>query len=157
MREVLRGNVPDFLRTLVAVTNEAVLDGRVNSVTLWVAPDYLAVGSSDDWRYGIQHIAAQMGFIRASDTNHTWVIAYLEAAQKSWPAWRKNHADYGARIVWLVERLSQRFAARDTKVVLSGHSSGGSFVFGYINAMTDVPDEIERIAFLDATYAYIWR
>jgi len=108
----------------------------------------------DDWHFGIQHIAAQMRFVRAADTNHIWVVAYLEAAEKSWPAWRKKHADSGARIVSLVEQLHQRFAARDTKVVLTGHSGGGSFIFGYLNAVTEVPDEIERIAFLEATYAY---
>ena len=33
-------------------------------------------------------------------------------------------------------------------------SGGGSFILGHLNAVTKVPDEIERIAFLDATYAY---
>lgn len=38
--------------------------------------------------------------------------------------------------------------------MLSGHSGGGGFIFGYLNSFATVPDQIERIAFLDANYAY---
>jgi hypothetical protein len=37
---------------------------------------------------------------------------------------------------------------------LSGHSGGGSFLFGYLNSVDKIPDDIERIAFLDSDYAY---
>ena len=37
----------------------------------------------------------------------------------------------------------------------AGHSGGGSFIFGYLNTVsTAIPDDVERIAFLDANYAY---
>lgn len=45
--EILRGNVPDRLRTLVPVDLEGRGDDPV-TVRLWVVPDYLAVGSDDD-------------------------------------------------------------------------------------------------------------
>ena len=34
-----------------------------------------------------------MRWLRATLTNRTIVVAYLEAATKSWPAWRKTHDD----------------------------------------------------------------
>jgi hypothetical protein len=45
IEEVLQGNVPDFLRRLAPVELEA---GGHRAV-VWVAPDYLAVGSDDDF------------------------------------------------------------------------------------------------------------
>ena len=38
--------------------------------------------------------------------------------------------------------------------MLSGHSGGGSFIFGYLNSVETIPENIERIAFLDANYGY---
>jgi len=38
--------------------------------------------------------------------------------------------------------------------VLSGHSGGGSLIFGFLNASNEIPAEVTRIAFLDATYGY---
>jgi hypothetical protein len=49
-REVLGGNVPDFLRDLAPVTFTGVLpNGRSAQVTICVTPDYLAVGEDDDF------------------------------------------------------------------------------------------------------------
>lgn len=47
--EVLRGNVPEFLRRLVPVVLTNSVDGRPHSVTVFVTPDYLAVGSDEDY------------------------------------------------------------------------------------------------------------
>ena len=38
--------------------------------------------------------------------------------------------------------------------MLSGHSGGGSLLFGYLNAVEAIPEKIHRIAFLDSNYAY---
>jgi hypothetical protein len=43
--EVLAGNVPDFERGMVPVT----LTGGGHTGRVWVLPDYLAIGSDDDW------------------------------------------------------------------------------------------------------------
>jgi len=37
---------------------------------------------------------------------------------------------------------------------LTGHSGGGSFLFGYIDAADDIPAAVDRIVFLDANYSY---
>jgi hypothetical protein len=39
-------------------------------------------------------------------------------------------------------------------VVLTSHSGGGSLIFGWLNASKQIPDDVERIAFLDSDYAY---
>jgi hypothetical protein len=38
--------------------------------------------------------------------------------------------------------------------VLSGHSGGGSWIFGYLNSVEAIPNDIVRITFLDSNYAY---
>lgn len=47
--EYTRGNVPDWLRTLVAVTMQRQVGEREVAVTFFVTPDYLAVGTDEDW------------------------------------------------------------------------------------------------------------
>jgi hypothetical protein len=47
--EVLRGNIPDFLRALKPITLRGRTGGRPVTVVVWVMPDYLAVGSDDDF------------------------------------------------------------------------------------------------------------
>ena len=47
--EVARGNIPSWLRSLVPVEMTRRVDGREHRVTFRAAPDYLAVGSDDDW------------------------------------------------------------------------------------------------------------
>ena len=106
----------------------------------------------DDWHFDIQHIGAQTRFLRAELTNRTLVVAYLEAATKSWPAWRKTHDD--PSIARILDGVRGIFAGRKLEVVLTGHSGGGSLTFGYLNAVEKIPDDVKRIAFLDSNYAY---
>jgi len=107
---------------------------------------------NDDWQYNIQHIAAQTRFLRDRLTNQAVVLALLEASQKSWPAWRKQHGD--TRIPNIVQSINELFPERKVEVVLNGHSGGGSFIFGYVNALSAIPSNVVRIAFLDSNYAY---
>ena len=106
----------------------------------------------DDWHFDIQHIGAQTRWLREVMTNRTVVIAYLEAESKSWPAWRRKHGD--TIIPEIVERVKKYYPSNRVEVVLTGHSGGGSFTFGYLNAVEKIPDDVVRIAFLDSNYAY---
>ena len=110
--------------------------------------------STNEWRFDIQHIAAQTRWLRAAETNHLWVVAYLEADKLSWPTWRRNHTNEAKVIHGIVEGLTRRFTNHPVRLVLTGHSGGGSFTFGFLNALDELPDALERIAFLDSTYAY---
>jgi hypothetical protein len=48
-QEVMAGNVPQFLRTLVPVTTRATIGGLQRAATWYVLPDYLAIGSDEDY------------------------------------------------------------------------------------------------------------
>src|SRR5205823_5344915 len=83
-----------------------------------------AVQPGDDWHFDIQHIGAQTRFLRQRITDRNLVVAYLENELKSWPAWRRAHGDAG--IPTILDAVRQRFPGPRTRVVLSGHSGGGS-------------------------------
>jgi hypothetical protein len=68
--EIERGNVPSFLNRLTPVTiNNKATGGRNVTATVWVTPDYLAIGSDDDFfyvplnYYSATLIAARLGCI----------------------------------------------------------------------------------------------
>ncbi len=68
--EIERGNIPPFLNHLTPVTvNSMAKDGRDVSATVWVTPDYLAIGSDDDFfyvplnYYSATLIAARLGCV----------------------------------------------------------------------------------------------
>lgn len=60
-RELSRGNLPDFLRRQATVRfSGRTRSGIVKRVTLWVLPDYLAIGSNEDFlRVPMSPITAQ--------------------------------------------------------------------------------------------------
>jgi hypothetical protein len=112
------------------------------------------VAAGDDWHFDIQHIAAQTRWLRRQDPSADLAVAVLQCREKSWPAWRKAHDPDHPRIPGIVAAIREKFPARRVEIILSGHSAGGSFVFGYLDAHPSIPAEITRIAFLDSNYAY---
>jgi hypothetical protein len=108
----------------------------------------------DDWHFDIQHIAAQTRFVRELDKKNNYIVVYLMAAQKSWPAWKRSIENPKVKIKNIVDSLAERFEEYHPKIILNGHSGGGSFVFGYLDAVEKIPGNIERIAFLDSDYGY---
>ena len=107
-----------------------------------------------DWHFDIQHVAAQIRKLRQCDAGRNIVLACLQADNKSWPTWRKTRPDNGKLIRGIVDEVKQAVPGSDVRLVLSGHSGGGSFIFGFINGGEAIGDDIDRIAFLDANYAY---
>ncbi len=107
-----------------------------------------------DWHFGIQHIGAQTRRLREVLKDENIIVVYLEAEKRSWPTWRKTHTDNAVLIPKIVEDIMKNFSDFKTSIILSGHSGGGSFIFGYINGFEKIPDNVERICFLDANYAY---
>ncbi len=106
-----------------------------------------------DWHFDIQHIGAQTRALRAIDRDENIVVVYLEPAGRSWSNWRKR-PDNTTIIRDIVASISQQITGNPTRVVLAAHSGGGNFIFGYIDGGDAIPDDIERIAFLDANYGY---
>src|SRR5262249_45635254 len=97
-------------------------------------------------------IGAQTRFLRQLLPDRAIVVTCLEAEQKSWPAWRKKYGDQ--LIPEIVSSVKKVFAGSGIDTVLSGHSGGGSFIFGYLNSVTNIAEDIVRIAFLDSNYGY---
>ncbi|MBK7630068.1 MAG: hypothetical protein IPJ23_05095 [Ignavibacteriales bacterium] len=112
------------------------------------------VKDGDDWHFDIQHLGAQTRFLRNQLTNYNVVIAYLETSQKSWPSWKSKHSDYATIIDSIVNYLTVLFMDYNPSIVLTGHSGGGSFTFGYLDGVREIPMNIERISFLDSNYGY---
>ena len=106
------------------------------------------------WRYDIQHVAAQVRLLRSLMPSERIVLVCPEGPGLSWTPFRKAHADANTRMGQLVEKWRKEFGTHDARVMLTGHSNGGSFMFGVIDAADAIPDYIDRIAFLDANYNF---
>ncbi len=107
-----------------------------------------------DWHFDIQHAAAQWRQFSSLEQGRSVVLACVQANTLSWPSWKSSRADGPKLIRQLVESLAESLPVEDVRIVLTGHSGGGSFLFGYIDASEEIPSEIERIAFLDANYGF---
>jgi hypothetical protein len=110
--------------------------------------------AGDDWHFDIQHIAAQTSFIRSEFRDRNFIVVYLENNLKSWPAWKGRHSGYKESIPHIIDSLSRVVSPRPVSIYLNGHSGGGSFLFGYLSGVTEIPANIERISFLDSDYGY---
>lgn len=69
--EILNGNVPDFMRKFVPIeTSVEGGQGKIIKATYYVSPDYLSIGSDDDWaRIPLTPMAAQA----IADTLHCFL------------------------------------------------------------------------------------
>ena len=117
-----------------------------------------------DWHFDIQHVAAQIRRLREVSPADNIVVACCEADGLSWPAWRKRFADSGTtsptisrkdnRVRRVVETVRGWMPGQEVRTTLAGHSGGGSFLFGFLESVDEVPNDIESFAFLDANYSY---
>jgi len=107
-----------------------------------------------DWHFDIQHVAAQVRRLRELVPKENIVLACVEAEGLSWPGWRRSMPDASARIARVVDGLRGLAPGTPVRVTLTGHSGGGGFVFGFIEAADAIPEYVDRIAFLDANYAF---
>jgi hypothetical protein len=105
-----------------------------------------------DWHYDIQHVAAQIRLLRRLFPNEQIVLICAEAKGLSWPAWRRSHENANERIAKLVDEWRTEFGTPDSKIFLTGHSGGGAFKYGVVEGQDEIPDTIDRIAFLDSDY-----
>lgn len=107
-----------------------------------------------DWHFDIQHAEAQWRVFRSFEKERNVVLACVQANNLSWPTW-KGQRPHGPRYIReIVESLAANLPSAQVDVILTGHSGGGSFIFGFIDAYETMPKYVERIAFLDANYGY---
>jgi hypothetical protein len=85
--ELLKGNIPDFERQLVPITVSASgLEGTTHTVTYEVMPDYLAIGSDEDFvrmpmnPYTAQAFCDSFGFVMPTRkmVNDIWEAAEIK-------------------------------------------------------------------------------
>jgi hypothetical protein len=107
----------------------------------------------DDWHFDIQHIKAQTDFLREK-INSNIVVAYLENKYRSWPSWKQKHPAFRNEIPHIVDTITGMIKGKSKTVYLNGHSGGGSFVFGYLDGIEQIPAIVQRICFLDSDYGY---
>ncbi len=128
LRELSRGNLPDFLRHLVRIDFRAeTRSGRIRKVTLWVTPDYLAVGDDHDYvRMPMSPITAQLvadrfGFLLP--TRKIVDIIYRRAAIKLKP----KSFPPGPRMVHLDvfkkhdEFIDEALGGKPPRALVAGH------------------------------------
>jgi hypothetical protein len=134
--------------------------GRPTRLVVYATPNgstieqTLGSAPAADWRFDIQHVAAQIRRLREVTPGENVVLAVVEAEGLSWPAWRARHPDGPAVVRRVVETVRGWLPGPPARVALVGHSGGGSFLFGFLNAAAVVPDWVETVAFLDANYSY---
>lgn len=118
----------------------------------WTKGKRLSEG--DDWHYDIQHIAAQTLYLRSVMTDRNVIVVYMANELKSWPAWKRAQPNGPMEINRIVDSITGMFAAWQPEVMLNSHSGGGSFIFGYLDAVDEIPANITRIGFIDSDYGY---
>lgn len=107
-----------------------------------------------DWHYDIQHVAAQLRLFRSLVPDERIVLVCPEGPGLSWSSYRKAHPDADAKMAQFVDDWRKELGTADTRVMLVGHSNGGSFMFGVIDGAVSIPSYIDRIAFLDSNYNF---
>ncbi len=144
-------NSPDFVDAAkpVRLIIYALPNGNTIEQTIGRKPR-----PGDDWHFDIQNIGAQLRWLRQHGPEETWVIAYFQCEGNAWPAWLTAHDANGHRAKEMVGSVRGRFTNAQVELVLTGHSGGGALTFAYIDAVDRIPDDVERIAFLDSDYRY---
>ncbi|HEY5800800.1 MAG TPA: hypothetical protein VIT92_11305, partial [Burkholderiaceae bacterium] len=153
--------LPDGVRIVHSAPTGADFDPRrPNHVLIYALPNgnniehtWGAQLTPDlDPRFDIQHVAAQTRLLRRVTPDENIFLVLVEAEGRSWPALRAKRSDNAALIAAIVKTIRASVPGAP-RVTLAAHSGGGSFIFGLINH-GEIGGEIDRIAFLDANYAY---
>lgn len=107
-----------------------------------------------DWHFNIQHVAAQVRLLRTLQPEKNIVLACVQPDKRSWPAWKRAQEEGPAAIDQIVRSLTEIVPGGIESIALTGHSGGGSFIFGQIDARDEIPSSINRIVMLDSNYSY---
>lgn len=163
-QKIIKGAYPDVSIIINAPSPVNFDRNKKTAVVLYALPngntiDWTAgklMEEGDDWHYDIQNVGAQMRYVRDVCPKYNWVVAYLQSYEKSsWTTWSRNHSTDGKAIIQqIVNDIRDMFKPYNPVLMLNGHSGGGRFIFDYITGSDKIPDDMERIAFLDSSYGY---
>ena len=125
--QLLAGNMPSFLGRLAPVTLFASDGSGPQRATIWVMPDYLALGSDDDFLrvpldlYGAAAVARGLGY--ALPTRRMVDAIYREADLQLAPAPLPptNQMRSMAYVVRHGDMVEAQRAGRDTGALVAGH------------------------------------
>ncbi|MGQ0739994.1 MAG: hypothetical protein ACT4OJ_13140 [Bacteroidota bacterium] len=149
LKEILAGNVPDFLKkfTAIHVTVTDSLTGKTMRATYYVSPDYLSVGNNSDWaRINITPMAAQ----RIADSFHCFL-----------PTRKMADDIYKASVVKL--EPAPMYAFRDSTptmwhhhLIIEGQRKGRKGLIAGIKKDVVISGKISRDAKPDRVAIYGW-
>src|SRR5215203_5529769 len=78
----------------------------------------------DDWHFDIQHIKAQMAFLREKLKKKNIAVVYLENDFRSWPLWKQKHTAYQLITPHLLDTIFSLFRSNHnllyTKIYRAG-------------------------------------
>ena len=135
-------------RTLVTINSPVIFKAKKTLLVFFALPNGNSIEwtmgktmqPGDDWHFDIQHIAAQTRYLREVMKDRNLVVVYLANYLKSWPAWKKQRTDGPVEIKRIVDSVSNMYASLNPEVMLNSHSGGGSFIFGYLDAVVKRPN-----------------
>ena len=129
--EIIRGNIPDFMRVAVRVNSLEKLANKDYEITLFVLPDYFSIGSNDDFvlmpmtpilaQQVMNHIGGTLPTRKMVDI--IWIAAKIKLAPIPIPP-----SDSMATVV-VFDRHNQLL--KDQRVVLGWHFLSGTLVGGH--------------------------
>ncbi|MBQ46941.1 MAG: hypothetical protein CMP10_05555 [Zetaproteobacteria bacterium] len=94
LREFISGNIPQFLRSLVPITNSMKLNNKNYKITFWVMPDYLSIGADRNFvRIPMTPVTAQRTadqFGMSLPTTKMVDLTYKQAGLKIAPTYLKS-------------------------------------------------------------------
>lgn len=144
-------NAPSAEKFDASKPTAIVLFGLPNgNTTDWTIGKLANTG--DDWHYQIQHIGAQTRYIRSLNPGFNLVTVYLEASSKSWGTWRSSTTGGDAILKKMTEDVMSLFANYNPYIIIDGHSGGGNIAFGIMDAASEIPTYVKKIAFIDSDY-----
>lgn len=81
------------VRALILAPNQWMRDRRC--LVIYATPNGNSIEqslgcnkpTSVDWRFDIQHVAAQIRWLRNQDTSMDYILAVVQSPQLSWPEW----------------------------------------------------------------------
>ncbi len=115
-----------------------------------------------EWRFDIQHIAAQTRFLRETDKEHNYLVVYLQSETGGWTSHAANYTNSGELYNHLIDSIRRYVISQypaivteeSTGTILASHSGGGRLILNFLLFNEQIPLHVKRIIFIDSNYGY---
>jgi len=126
--EIRAGNVPEFLRHLVPLNLVATgADGVVHRAKVWVTPDYLAIGSNDDFvripmgPRTAQIIADEFDFVLPTRKLVDEIYAHADSRLTPLPMTASHEMNSNNYYLWHNVQIERQLPNQARELLVSGH------------------------------------